>query len=96
MRNGFRFVSVSTSKDTITLTPIAEGQGEMEITVSDGKGGYGQGYFRVCVAESNSPPQLSPMPSHIAVPVGAETVECCDSVTDNRFANFLATIIKYV
>ena len=79
---GFEFVSISISKDTITLMPIAEGQGQIEITVTDGRGGYDQGYFRVCVVESNSPPQLSPMPSHIAIPVGAETVAIQVIATD--------------
>ncbi len=67
MRNSFEFVSVSMSEDTITLTPIADGQDEMEITVTDSKGGYDQGSFRVCVGESNSPTQFSPLPSRIAV-----------------------------
>ncbi len=79
---GFGFVSVSMSNDTVTLTPIAEGQGQIEITASDGKGGYDQGSFRVCVVESNSPPQLSPMPSRIAVPVGAETIAIQVIATD--------------
>jgi len=70
------------SNDTMTLTPIAEGQGQIRITASDGKGGYDHGYFRVCVVESNSPPQLSPMPSHITIPVGAETVTIQVIATD--------------
>lgn len=82
MRNSFEFVSVSMSKDTSTLTPIAYEQDEMEITVTDSKGGYDQGSFRVCVVESNSPTHLSPLPSRIAVSVGAETVAIQVVATD--------------
>lgn len=57
-------------------------RGQIEITVSDGKGGYDQGSFRVCVRESNSPTQLSPLPSRIAVSVGAETVAIQVVATD--------------
>ena len=80
--SGFGFVSLSVSNDTMTLTPMAKGEDQIEITVSDGKGGHDQGYFRVCVVETNSPPQLSPMPSRIAVPVGAETVAIQVVATD--------------
>ena len=79
---GFGLVSLSISNDMMTLTPIVEGENQIEITVSDGKGGYDHGYFRVCVVESNSPPQLSPIPSRIAVPVGAETIAIQVIATD--------------
>lgn len=93
---GLEFASVSVSNDTITLTPIAEGQDVIEIAVSDGRGGYDQGSFRVCVVESNSPIQLSPMPSHIAVPVGAETVAIQVVATDtDGDAVLFPTIVGY-
>ncbi len=75
-------VSVSISNNTLTLTPIAQGRDDIAITVSDGRGGHDYASFNVCVVTSNVSPQISPMPSYIAVPVGAETIAVPVLVTD--------------
>ena len=80
--DGFTSVSIDITNDTMILTPIAEGQDYIEMTVSDGKGGYDQGYFRVCAVASNSPPRLSPIPEHIPISIEAETVNMSITATD--------------
>lgn len=80
--DGFTSVSIDITNDTMTLTPIAEGQDYVEMTVSDGKGGYDHGYFRVCTVVSNSPPRLSSIPEHIPISIEAETVNMSITATD--------------
>lgn len=92
---GLGSVSVSVSNDTMTLTPIAEGQDDIEIMVSDGKGGHDHASFRVCVAALNSPPRISPLPSHITIPVNADTMSIEVVATDaDGDEIFLASIIR--
>ena len=81
-KDSIESVSVSISNNTLTLTPIAQGQDDIVITVSDGRGGHDDASFRVCVVTSNAPPQISPMPSYIAVPVGAGTIAVSVLATD--------------
>ncbi len=89
-------VSVSTSNNTLALTPIAQGQDDVRIMVSDGRGGYDSAEIRVCVVTSNVPPQISPMPSYIAVPVGAGTIAVPVLATDaDGDIIFLFDIISY-
>lgn len=80
--DGLTSVSINITDNTMTLTPIAEGQDYVEMTVSDGRGGYDQGYFRVCTVESNSPPRLSSIPEHIPISIEAETVKMSITATD--------------
>ena len=81
-KDSIETVSISISNNTMTLTPIAQGRDDIAITVSDGKGGHDYASFNVCVVVSNVSPQISPMPSYIAVPVDAGTIAVPVLVTD--------------
>ena len=80
--DGLTSVSINITNNTMILTPIAEGQDYIGMTVSDGRGGYDQGHFRVCTVASNSPPRLSSIPEHIPISVEAETVNMLITATD--------------
>lgn len=79
---GLESVSVSIFNNTLALTPIAQGQDDIGIKVSDGRGGHDSVEVRVCVVTSNIPPQISPMPSYLAVPVDSEPIAVPVLATD--------------